>query len=93
MGRTLLMAEIINRDTIIATAHFESLDNPSIRKIQMEEAFNLIKHSGVRNTVIVGDFNFDSTWKQEEEILQNNEMKDVVKKFHDVKAYTMRKTR
>ena len=63
MGRTLLMAEIINRDTIIATAHFESLDNPTIRKHQMEEAFNLIKHSGMRNTVIVGDYNFDSTWK------------------------------
>ena len=58
----------------------------------MEEAFNLIKHSGVRNTVIVGDFNFDSTWKKEEEVLLNNEMKDVVKKFHDAKAYTMRKT-
>jgi hypothetical protein len=49
----------------------------------MEETFNLIKHSGVRNTVIVGDFNFDSTWKKEEDIIQNNEMKDVVKKFHD----------
>jgi hypothetical protein len=49
----------------------------------MEETFNLIKHSGVRNTVIVGDFNFDSNWKKEEDIIQNNEMKDVVKKFHD----------
>lgn len=59
----------------------------------MEETFNLIKHSGIRNTVIVGDFNFDSTWKKEEDIIQNNEMKDVVKKFHDPDVYTMRKTR
>jgi hypothetical protein len=32
MGRSLLLAEVINRDTIIATAHFESLDNAGTRK-------------------------------------------------------------
>lgn len=60
MGRHLLLAEVCNSDLIIATSHFESLDNPDDRASQMQETFDLLKKSGVKNTIVVGDFNFDS---------------------------------
>jgi|LakMenEpi03Aug12_release.lakeMendotaPanAssembly.Ray.scaffolds.fasta_scaffold4584324_1 hypothetical protein len=48
----------------------------------MNDTFKLIKDSGVSNAIVVGDFNFDSTWLQEEAVITSNGMKDVVHDFY-----------
>ena len=83
MARSLLIAEVINRDILVCTAHFESLDNANIRKTQMEESFKIVKESEIKNVFVVGDYNFDSTWKQEEDVITNHGMKDIVSNFFD----------
>ena len=83
MARSLLIAEVINRDILVCTAHFESLDNAKIRKTQMEESFKIVKESEIKNVFVVGDYNFDSTWKQEEDVITNHGMKDIVSNFLD----------
>ena len=82
MGRTLLIAEPqLPMNLIVATAHYESLgQSASIRKQQLLESFKLIKaaekESRKFHSVIVGDFNFDQTWKKEEAVLTENGFKD-----------------
>ena len=58
----------------------------------MTEAFEIMKRSGTPNFIVVGDYNFDSTWKEEEAVITENGMRDVVHDFYDQKAYTMRKS-
>ena len=61
MDRSLLLAEPIHgingKRITIATSHFESQNNPKMRKRQMEAAFSLF---GQNETILVGDFNFDN---------------------------------
>ena len=70
MGRSLLLAEVINKDLIVATAHFESLNNAKCRESQMNETFDIIKRSGIKNSIVVGDYNFCSSWTSEESVLK-----------------------
>ena len=44
------------------------------------------------NSVIVGDYNFDSSWKAEESVITDNGFEDIVHKFIDCKKETMLKT-
>jgi hypothetical protein len=52
-----------------------------------------LKDSGAKNGIIVGDYNFDSTWKIEEAVIIENGMHDVVHDFCDKDAYSMRKSK
>ena len=65
MGRSLLLCEtqINGKPLIISTVHLESLENADIRKMQMEIAFPIVKT--VDDSMMMGDFNFDSSWKEE----------------------------
>lgn len=61
MARSLLLAEPLNGDFVVATAHFESMAPfAGKRRDQMHEAFKIIKQSSIENAIIVGDYNFDS---------------------------------
>lgn len=71
MGRNLLFTEINYvsengnyKNFITGTSHFESLNSAKQRKNQLENSFDLLGLSD--NSFLMGDFNFDSTWKQEE---------------------------
>ena len=72
MGRTLLLAEApLPVNLIVATSHYESLGfSQKERKDQMEQTFKLLKQAQGENyvchSVVVGDFNFNSTKKAEE---------------------------
>ena len=52
-----------------------------------------MKEVDIKNAFVVGDYNFDSTWKQEEDVLTNHGMKDIVSNFYDQNAFTMYKTK
>ena len=69
MGRSLLIAEPINgingRQVIVATSHFESLDEAETRKYQMQTTFDVLKAGPGREVIVCGDFNFDNKWKHE----------------------------
>ncbi len=60
MSRSLLIGEPLGNDFVVATAHFESLGFPRKRKSQMNESFEILKATGIPNTITVGDYNFDS---------------------------------
>jgi len=66
MGRSLLVCETVinNQPVVVATSHFESLDNPKVRASQMQEAFKVL--SKYPNSFLMGDFNFDSSWTNEQ---------------------------
>lgn len=69
MGRSLLVAETeVDGQTIaVATSHFESLNNADIRKEQLGVAFDVL---GKYDTaLLMGDFNFDSSWNNEEKVI------------------------
>jgi len=70
MERSLLTAElIINSQNIkVATVHLESLDfSAPLRKEQLQKIFPLLKD--VTTSLFMGDFNFCSSWKKEQENL------------------------
>jgi hypothetical protein len=80
MGRNLLIASLfIGKDLenytdlknlLIATSHFESLNNSKLRKDQLNVSFSLLNESA--NSFLMGDFNFDSTWENEENNIDKN---------------------
>lgn len=77
MGRNLLLTEINHsfdnqkfNNFLIATSHFESLNNANVRKIQIDSAFEILNKSDT--AILMGDFNFDSTWKNEEKNIDIN---------------------
>jgi len=97
MGRTLLVAEPINgingHNILVANSHFESLNEPVERKIQMETAFDRLKRG--KEVILCGDFNFDNSWKHESEVFQNNNYVDTFNKFvpeHGQDSFTMFKS-
>ena len=88
MGRRLVVAEpCLPVRLILATAHFESLANPETRKEQLDLALGLLREwQGGRfrnHSIMAGDYNFDSTWVQEEEVLAENGFRDVMHDFVD----------
>ena len=102
MGRNLLITEINHSfdnqkfsKIFIATSHFESLNNAKLRKEQLETSFNLLNKS--KNAFLMGDFNFDSSWKNEECNIDKNfkdcwfESRDK-NNLNDEDRYTMPKT-
>ena len=66
MGRSLLIAEtIINGERfVVSTAHLESMNSAQYRKAQMEISFSILKL--FNNSMLMGDYNFDSSWKNEQ---------------------------
>jgi tyrosyl-DNA phosphodiesterase 2 len=71
MGRNLLLMEIIHsfdnknlNNILIATSHFESLNSEEYRKRQLKDSFEILNFSEC--AFLMGDFNFDSSWKNEE---------------------------
>ena len=93
MSRSLILAEVVGRDLIIATSHFESLDNPDDRNFQMNYAFKLVRDAGVKSAIVVGDYNFDAQKSPNEEaVLTENNMVDIVESFLGKEAYSRRKT-
>ena len=63
----------------------------------MNVTFDLLKKAQgekfKNHSVVVGDFNFHSTTKKEEEILTNNGFRDVMHDFFDNKEPTMLKSK
>lgn len=92
MDRSLLLAEVINNELIVATSHFESLNNANARKKQMTETFQILGLSCVKNQIVVGDYNFDSSWQQEEQVILDHGMHDAVSLFYDCNSFSMRKS-
>jgi tyrosyl-DNA phosphodiesterase 2 len=77
MGRNLLIAnaqfltkEKTIENLLIATSHFESLNNAPIRNKQLKSAFDILNISNL--AFLMGDFNFDSSWKEEEKNIDVN---------------------
>eukprot|EP00347_Sterkiella_histriomuscorum_P019482 403341465 len=92
MGRSLLLAEcqINDQPVIVATSHFESLNNQEIRKQQLEIAQPLV--SLVDNGFLMGDFNFDSSWRSEQANI-DKEFEDIYLTLNQgVESFTMPKT-
>ncbi|CDW71412.1 UNKNOWN [Stylonychia lemnae] len=80
MNRTLLVAEPIGglngEPLLIATAHLESGSiYGQIRKKQLQLCLDQIKISP--NTIMMGDFNFDSTYDDQQAIIIENGFTDV----------------
>jgi tyrosyl-DNA phosphodiesterase 2 len=99
MGRNLLLTEINHSfdnekfsNIIIATSHFESLNNANFRKDQLAVSFEILNKS--ENAFLMGDFNFDSSWKNEEANINENfkdcwfELRDK-NKLNDEDRFTM----
>ena len=66
MGRNLLLVEtVVNGSPLtIATAHLESMKRSAeMRGSQLKRTFDYLKSS--ENVVIMGDFNFCSSWEEE----------------------------
>jgi endonuclease/exonuclease/phosphatase family metal-dependent hydrolase len=65
MGRSLLIAEPIGgingKSLLVGTAHLESSDNGEVRIKQLQHSIDILKNC--QNNVMMGDFNFNSTWK------------------------------
>jgi len=88
MGRNLLMTEINHsfdnenfKNILIATSHFESLSNGGdLRGHQLFSSFKILNQSD--NALLMGDFNFDSSWKNEEANINEN-FKDCWFEFRD----------
>jgi len=78
MGRYLLIAEPFGGNFVVSTAHFESLNFAEKRASQMNETFEILKNSGVLNTITLGDYNFDSKNEEEEKPIKNAGMVDIV---------------
>jgi tyrosyl-DNA phosphodiesterase 2 len=74
MGRKILITEILindKGDSIgVATSHFESLNNAQFRKQQLDIAFKILKN--FKNSVLMGDFNFDPSWKHEQSYIDKD---------------------
>ena len=66
MGRRLLVAHLLVNDTKLAvgTVHLESLDSVEYRGRQLAHIFKTLK--GERDAILVGDFNFCSSWPEEQ---------------------------
>ena len=100
MGRTLLLAEApLPVNLIVATSHFESLGfSANERKNQLKVTFDLLKMAQngdefANHSVLVGDFNFHSTSKKEEENLTENGFRDVMHDFFAASEPTMLKSK
>ena len=63
----------------------------------MNTTFGLLKFAQktdhANHSVVVGDFNFNSTWKAEEEVITSNGFKDVMHDFVPPKAFTMHRSK
>jgi tyrosyl-DNA phosphodiesterase 2 len=70
MGRKLLLARVLVNDTPLAvgTVHLESLrESAPYRGRQLAQIFRTLK--GERDAILMGDFNFCSTWPEEQACL------------------------
>ncbi len=100
MGRNLLIAETIyskNNELfplLVGTSHFESLNNAPFRKAQLEDSFNILNTS--TTSLLMGDFNFDPSWEQEQKVLDQNYSDSFQvwkeRNYLDIEGYTMPKT-
>jgi hypothetical protein len=77
MGRKLLLTEVDYKTKqgniqkcLIGTSHFESLSNSNYREKQLNLSFEILNNSS--SAFLMGDFNFDSSWKNEEKNIDLN---------------------
>ena len=94
MGRGLLLARLGNGMNV-ATVHLESLDSPRMRQRQLEEIAGVFDALDARDSILVGDFNFDSSqtwgdWNRKQRTpqgeLENNVLNSVLPGWHDLWA-------
>jgi endonuclease/exonuclease/phosphatase family metal-dependent hydrolase len=89
MDRKLLLGYLLVNDTrlAVATVHMESLvDSAPWRARQLEQIFRTLK--GERDAILMGDFNFCSSWAEEQACLDRQYM-DVWSALHaDKPGYT-----
>ena len=66
MERTFLLGRIPVNGTLLAvgTMHLESLDSVELRGTQLEQVFATVAQE--RDVILMGDFNFCSSWKEEQ---------------------------
>ena len=97
MNRSLLIAEPIGgvngQPLLVATAHLESLNNSELRMNQLQMSIDILSRT-CKNNLMMGDFNFHSTWKDQQAVIHENGYSDV---YLDLKGgdetFTMLKTK
>ena len=93
MGRSTLIAEPIGgvdgHSLLVATSHFESRNNTKIRKEQMELTFQRLEG---KDFILMGDFNFDAGWIEEENVILKAGCRDIMHDYVDRNDFTMFKT-
>lgn len=91
MGRSLYIADTVvnGKHIAVATSHFESLDNSQRRKEQLAIAFKALE--AYDDALLMGDFNFDSTWNNEEKVIPP-EYRDVWIDIKKINTWTMPQT-
>jgi tyrosyl-DNA phosphodiesterase 2 len=69
LGRQFILVEIEVESTAwtVGTVHLESLDSSALRARQLEQVFERL--GGVSHSILCGDFNFCSSWAEENERL------------------------
>lgn len=95
MKRSLLIAEPIGgingKPVLIATTHLESGDRSEIRKQQLELTLKIMNKS-CENNIVLGDFNFHSTWADQQSVIIDNNYTDVLLDLKGEESFTMGKT-
>ena len=93
-NRSLLIAEPIGgingKPILLATVHLESGDRREARKHQLELILKIISTCG--NNMLMGDFNFNSTWKDQQSVITNNGYRDILLELIGHEKFTMAKS-
>ena len=95
MKRSLLIAEpvggINGKPVLVATTHLESGDRSEMRKQQLALTLNILNKS-CENNILLGDFNFHSTWEDQQSVITDNNYTDVFLDVNGSESFTMGKT-
>ena len=95
MKRSLLIAEpvggINGKPVLVATTHLESGDRSEMRKQQLALTLNILNKS-CENNILLGDFNFHSTWQDQQSVITDNNYTDVFLDVNGSESFTMGKT-
>lgn len=95
MKRSLLIAEpvggINGKPVLVATTHLESGDRSEMRKQQLTLTLNILNKS-CENNILLGDFNFHSTWQDQQSVITDNNYTDVFLDVNGSESFTMGKT-
>ena len=75
---------------LVGTVHLESSDSAETRKKQLQMAINVLQTC--QNNVLLGDFNFHSTWTDQQAKIAENGYLEVFLELNKEEDYTMAKT-